>query len=385
MDAPRQHRIPLETGADSSGNGIRTPWPGIANGDLGGCRRSIPIRAATVSERFCVAAVTERVSIFWYRNTEADLSAPLAYGRGSDSRSRVPAAVSNTRSLTVAALILKLSLDFPAWLLQPFGPHGDCRLTQNPNDTVLRDFFLNAARLGRPVTNIHVMGDRGLDDYLDLLEEANRKYGVTDLRFSADHCGYVTDAQAQRAKKLGLTTTCSPDVFDNAGKGTLGAYTAIYDKQRAADSVAPFRRLIQAGIKPSAHCEGHQDWSFSCLQFIITRKDRTTGEVWGAQQRIDRREALYPLTRWAAWHVWKEQSIGSIEPGKWADLVVIDGDYLTVPEDEISQLNPLLTIVNGKISYSDPKFAAGVGLPTVGFQAPPNWWGRNAARLQEPM
>ncbi|MDA2933280.1 amidohydrolase family protein [Acidobacteria bacterium AH-259-D05] len=267
------------------------------------------------------------------------------------------------------------SENFANWPHQPFGPHGDCRLTEGENATVLRDFFLNAAKNGWAVTNIHVKGDRALDEYLDLLEEADRRYGISDLRFSDDHCGFITEEQARRAQRLGMTFTCQlPSPIGDGEKTTLGAYTAIYDMERAGDSVAPFRRLVDNGLKPSAHCESHQGWAFSCMQYSVTRKDDVSGRIWGARQRINRREALYTFTRWAAWHVWKEKYIGSIEPGKWGDLVVIDRDYLTIPEDEITQTNPLLTIVGGKISYSEPNYASSLGLPTVGFQAPPDWW-----------
>ena len=268
--------------------------------------------------------------------------------------------------------------NFPAWRVQRYGAEGYCKLTEDPNDTVLRDDLLAAARHGWAITNIHINGDRGLDDYMDVLEEAEKKYAIrpAELRWSADHCGYLSEQQAQRAKRLGITFTCTPSSFDNAEKGTVGAYSIIYDKERAADAYSPFQRLVQLGMKPSIHCEGHRDWSFLCLQYAITRKDKATGRVWGPQQRVDRREAIYLHTRWAAWHVWKENYIGSIEVGKWADLVVIDRDYLTIPEDQIARIDPLLTIVGGKISYSEPKFAASVGLPTVGFQAPPDWWER---------
>ncbi len=270
------------------------------------------------------------------------------------------------------------AVNFPAWLEQPWGPHGYCKLTGNPNDTVLRDALLTAARLGWAISNIHLNGDRSLDDYMDILDEAERRYQIrpADLRFSADHCGYITEQQALRAKRLGITFTCTPASFADAEKGILGAYSLIYDKDRAADSVAPFKRLVRLGLMPSIHCEGHQDWAFTCLQRAITRRDKVTGQVWGSQQRINRREALYTYTRWAAWHVWKEKYIGSIAPGKWADMVVLDQDYLTVPEDAIAEINPLLTIVGGQIRYSEPNFAASEGLPTVGFQAPPDWWQR---------
>ena len=74
--------------------------------------------------------------------------------------------------------------------------------------------------------------------------------------------------------------------------------------------------------------------------------------------------------------MWKEEAIGSIEVGKWADLVVIDRDYLAVPENEIAQINPLLTIVGGEVRYSEPGYAESMDLPAIGFQAPDDWWQR---------
>ncbi len=268
------------------------------------------------------------------------------------------------------------SPNFPAWLEQPGGPHGDCKLTGDPNNTVLRDFLLSAAQYGWAVSNIHANGDRSLDDYMAILEEAEEKFGIRadDLRFSLDHCGHLTQQQAQRAKPLGITFTCTPVSFKDAEKGILGAYKGIYDRERAADGYSPFRRLVALGMKPSLHCEGHQDWPFTCLQLAIPRQDRVTGEIWGPDQRIDRREALYTYTRWAGWHLWKEKEIGSIEVGKWADLVVIDRDYMTIPEQEMGQINPLLTIVGGKVAFSEPRFAADADLPVAGFQASADWW-----------
>jgi predicted amidohydrolase YtcJ len=56
-------------------------------------------------------------------------------------------------------------------------------------------------------------------------------------------------------------------------------------------------------------------------------------------------------TTGAAWIQFAEKSRGSLEPGKLADVVVIDRDYLTCPEDEIRQIEPLMTIIGGKVLY----------------------------------
>ena len=79
------------------------------------------------------------------------------------------------------------------------------------------------------------------------------------------------------------------------------------------------------------------------------------------------------FTRWAAEYVLKEREIGSIEQGKWADLVVLDRDFLSVDDEEISDINVLMTIVGGEIEYSDPEFAKKEGLPQIGFREKATW------------
>src|SRR5262249_45633223 len=73
--------------------------------------------------------------------------------------------------------------------------------------------------------------------------------------------------------------------------------------------------------------------------------------VWGADQAVDRRQALRMVTIDAAFFIGEEKMLGSIEPGKYADLVVLDGDYLTAPDDRIDELEPALTIVGGRVVF----------------------------------
>ncbi len=75
------------------------------------------------------------------------------------------------------------------------------------------------------------------------------------------------------------------------------------------------------------------------------------GVVWAPQEKVSRQEALWMKTRWVAYISGDENKLGSIEEGKLADLAVLDGDYLTVPEEEIEKLRVVMTVVDGKVVY----------------------------------
>jgi len=105
------------------------------------------------------------------------------------------------------------------------------------------------------------------------------------------------------------------------------------------------------------------------LELAVTRKGKS-GKVLSPQERVDRKTALLMYTRWAAEYVLREDVLGSLEPGKWADVVVLSGDYLKVEENGIGKLRPLMTVVGGKLVYTDPEFARAEKLPQVGYRKP---------------
>ena len=89
---------------------------------------------------------------------------------------------------------------------------------------------------------------------------------------------------------------------------------------------------------------------FLNMWMCITRKMRD-GRVFYPEERISREQALRMYTVGAAWMQFAEKDRGSIEVGKLADLVVIDRDFLTCPEDEIRSIEPVMTIVGGRVVY----------------------------------
>jgi len=207
-----------------------------------------------------------------------------------------------------------------------------------------------------------------------LVEEVSQQYpDVVERRWSIDHCRFLTDEHAERAKKLGLMFSCGPKYIYGGKRGDIGAYSVLYGEDVAQDVVVPLRRLLDHGLRTTLQLDQHAFHPFLALEVVVNRKD-SDGTVWGPQQRVSRREALYMYTRWGAEYVLKEDRLGTIETSKLADFVVLNQDYLTVPEDEIGQIDPVLTVMGGKLIYTEPEFSRAVGLPTVGFQGDRSGW-----------
>ncbi len=88
----------------------------------------------------------------------------------------------------------------------------------------------------------------------------------------------------------------------------------------------------------------------------LTRID-DNGEPWGlAEEAVpDRLTLLLMMTRYGAYPLWKEHAIGSIEPGKLADIVILNGNYLEVPVEDLDTLTSIFTMTSGEIAYEAPE------------------------------
>ena len=130
-------------------------------------------------------------------------------------------------------------------------------------------------------------------------------------------------------------------------------------------SIQPVKELVAAGIP--VHFEGGKPdepplWRIERFVTRVgrhaTRSERaragaaaTTDQAWGKDQAVDRKTALRMVTLDAAFFIGEEKMLGSIEKGKYGDLVVLDGDYLGVADDRIDELQPVMTIVGGKVVF----------------------------------
>jgi predicted amidohydrolase YtcJ len=228
-----------------------------------------------------------------------------------------------------------------------------CRLTTGSGR---QDMLYSMVKAGHRISNIHVAGDSSVDRVMDTIEQASTEAGlnldqIRAKRHSIDHCVMnPRPDQYERLKKLNMFASCAPKYVENVAPRILRDYGEEYLKWNV-----PVKSLTDAGVKTVIELDVHltaRKNAFYYVQLLLTRE--AAGKVWNGSEKIDRMTALKMFTRWASEYVLRENVLGSIESGKWADLIVLDRDYLTIPESDMSKTQVLLTMVGGKIIHEVP-------------------------------
>jgi predicted amidohydrolase YtcJ len=193
--------------------------------------------------------------------------------------------------------------------------------------------------------NVHVEMEPAIDAFLDQYEEINKIHPIKGLRWAFSHLDQVTEPQLQRMKRLGMSAQLHSRPLI---QGVL-MHKVHGDK---AWDMPPFRRVQDSGIHWGL---GSDATAVTTSNPFYTLSLAVTGRMVGGhhvnRQSITREEALIAHTRSNAFFLFQEGNLGSLAPGKYADLLVLDRDYLTVPTEEIKDIKPLLTMVGGKVVY----------------------------------
>lgn len=129
-----------------------------------------------------------------------------------------------------------------------------------------------------------------------------------------------------------------------------GKSPLLYEYVNQLDDLQPVKDLIERGV--NVHFEGSDasNHPMKMIKWAVTRRDNL-GNVIAPAQAIDRTLALRLITWNAARFIGEEDSLGSLEPGKWADFVVLNGDFLQVPDEQLDTLHIDLTYVAGEVAY----------------------------------
>jgi len=201
----------------------------------------------------------------------------------------------------------------------------------------------------------HCTGGGGVDILLDAYEKVNRTIDVRPLRFSIIHGNFFTPEAIFRAKELGVVADCQPAWFYKDADAML----YIFGSERMR-TFNPYRSLIDCGIIVSAGSDHmiklddkdsinpYSPWL--AMWAMVTRKTER-GTVIVPEEAISREEAIRCYTINNAYSSFEENIKGSIEPGKLADMVILEDDFLNCAEDRIKDIEVKMTIVGGKVVY----------------------------------
>lgn len=172
---------------------------------------------------------------------------------------------------------------------------------------------------------IHVNGDASVEDALDAIEAAQQSQPWPDARPLFIHAQMSREDQIQRMAQLGVT----PSFFSSHTYYWGDRHAAIFMGPERAANMSPAGWALDAGIRYSAHADTPVTPMLP-LQVVWSQVNRITtgGAVLGRHQRVAPMAALRAVTIDAAWQVFMDDSVGSLEPGKLADMVVLSGSPL---------------------------------------------------------
>jgi predicted amidohydrolase YtcJ len=195
---------------------------------------------------------------------------------------------------------------------------------------------------------VHSQGDRGIETVLDAFETVLGTKGVpgNPNRHRIEHGGMLLPHLIERAARIGIHVVSQPGFFSTLADGWLEAYgeeTHVY---------YPFRSLRAAGLRVGGSSDAPVITPNvrEALRDAVLRVS-ASGVIVGPLERLTIADALELYTRDAAWLCHVDDEVGTLEPGKYADLAILDGDPTAIPTDAIADLRVLQTIVGGRVAH----------------------------------
>ncbi len=201
---------------------------------------------------------------------------------------------------------------------------------------------------------LHATYDETIARALNVYEDVNRDIPFAGLHWFFDHCETISDRNIERIKALG------GGIAVQHRMAYQGEYFVDRYGAKQAERTPPIRRMLDLGVPVGAGTDATRVASYNpfvALYWLVTGKTVGGTALYPENNRLERMEALRLYTVGSSWFSSDEGKKGSIAPGQWADLAVLSGDYFSIPEVEIKQLESMLTIVGGNIVYGAKEFS----------------------------
>ena len=193
----------------------------------------------------------------------------------------------------------------------------------------------------------HTCGDRAQDAVVAAYAAAYEAVPRPRLRHRVHHAYLPAARTLELMARHGIPAILNPPFLYYMGDSFVTSLGAA-----RAERMKPARTYLNAGVPLAGSSDSTvSDYNPFVGMATMVRRRTISGLVLDQGERLTRAEAIRLYTSGAAFALRRERQWGTLEPGKWADLVVLDRDVLTCPEEEIAAITPLLTMLGGQLVY----------------------------------
>lgn len=200
---------------------------------------------------------------------------------------------------------------------------------------------------------LHATYDESITRFLNVFEEVNKEIPFNGLRWWFDHAETISDRSMERVKALNGGIAIQDRM---AFQGEY--FVDLYGKE-AAKRTPPIYRMLDLGIPVGAGSDATRVSSYNpwvALYWMVAGKTIGGLSIYDEKNKLDRKVALELYSKGSAWFSGDEGKKGTLAVGQFADIAVLSSDYFTVPEEEIKDLESLLTIMGGQVVYGDDEY-----------------------------
>ncbi|WP_283746240.1 amidohydrolase [Bacillus cereus] len=200
---------------------------------------------------------------------------------------------------------------------------------------------------------LHATYDESITRFLNVFEEVNKEIPFNGLRWWFDHAETISDRSMERVKALNGGIAIQDRM---AFQGEY--FVDLYGKE-AAKHTPPIYRMLDLGIPVGAGSDATRVSSYNpwvALYWMVAGKTIGGLSIYDEKNKLDRKVALELYSKGSAWFSGDEGKKGTLAVGQFADIAVLSADYFTVPEEEIKDLESLLTIMGGQVVYGNDEF-----------------------------
>lgn len=214
---------------------------------------------------------------------------------------------------------------------------------------------------------IHATYDESITRILEVVEAVNAEQPLAGLRWSIEHAETIRERNIDRIRALGGGIALQ-DRMAFLGDDFLERYGPA-----ATAASPPLRLILKKEVPFGLGTDGTRGSSFNpwvTLSWLVTGRTAGHTEIYPAANRLTREEALRAHTLGSAWFSGEEKLKGRLAPGQYADLAVLSQDYFSVPDDQVKEIESVLTVVGGEVVWGAAEFA---GLAQVAPPILPEW------------